>query len=252
MRATVVVFVAVAVAAAASAAVDQARVKRDTCNSMCGGVGGQALQDQEDRIARLAELVHELEEMADDNLSHNDEEALMALDSRLDKFTGDGCPNGDFQCGGLTRQCVSSLYVCDGEDDCNNGHDEDEHTCHLLPESGTAWVGGKVYDDCTNRKPYEIQVSIGDVDITKWFTARPKVQGTVVLRSKNRKYTATASLPASGLYDYAHRSLYFAPPEADRLGLELTWDTGSNDSVNCYIVRESTGEHCAHFVLYKK
>jgi hypothetical protein len=40
-------------------------------------------------------------------------------------------------------------------------------------------------------------------------------------------------------------------PESDNLGVVLDFNTGDPGSANAYVVRESTGEKCALFVLHQ-
>jgi hypothetical protein len=250
MQATVVVFVVLAVAAGAfGAAVN--REKRASCDCPNWGSGNVRLRNQEARIARLAATVARIEALADEKLGDDTHDVITELENMLNDVDGGTCSGGDFACGGSSNKCVSSLQVCDGVVDCESGHDEADSTCRTPAAVGSVWSGGRVYDDCTNRKPYEIQVRFTDSKRLDWFQARNNMRATVILKSKNGANSATASLPTSGYYNYASRKIYFNPPESDRLGLELDFNTGDVDSVNCYITRESTNDRCALFVLQR-
>uniref|UniRef100_A0A182HZM0 Uncharacterized protein n=1 Tax=Anopheles arabiensis TaxID=7173 RepID=A0A182HZM0_ANOAR len=39
------------------------------------------------------------------------------------------CAERQFRCG--SGQCIHISFVCDGEDDCNDGSDEDVHVCKI-------------------------------------------------------------------------------------------------------------------------
>jgi len=77
------------------------------------------------------------------------------------------------------------------------------------------------------------------------------VKASILTRSKTRYSDTTANLPTHGYYDFATRRLFLAPPESDRLGMILEFNTGEPGVVNGYITRESTLERCALFVLHQ-
>jgi len=44
-------------------------------------------------------------------------------------YAGSKCEPNEVQCGWDTFDCVSTLGLCDGHQDCYNGWDESEKTC---------------------------------------------------------------------------------------------------------------------------
>ena len=43
------------------------------------------------------------------------------------------CNRSNFNCSNGALKCIPWLWVCDGDEDCIDGSDEDNATCGLLP-----------------------------------------------------------------------------------------------------------------------
>lgn len=209
------------------------------------------LDAQEVKINRLTARIQKLSDELDERFAAYDQEGdkLADLTAKLNAFTGDGCPKGQFQCGG-DDGCVSDVLVCDGTADCTNGVDESR--CNITAAVGTLWKGAIVYDHCSQRQPKSIALAITKITQLDWFPSRPKVEALLILDRETEGGYSTDSLLLRGVFDFGGRQVVFSAPEEDGLAFRCQFDNFHSDFCTGNIFRESTGLTCAEAILQKQ
>ena len=64
----------------------------------------------------------------------NSQNLGQVFDYVMNILASDSCPNGTFQCS--DGKCISKSWLCDGENDCSDG--QDEQNCESC--NGTAFL----------------------------------------------------------------------------------------------------------------
>ena len=212
-----------------------------------GGIASKA-DAQEARINRLAGRVETVAAKlaAGGERVKNFMGEFRELEYRVDQLQGNGCESRHYQCGGNTPYCISDLLTCDGSNDCPNGSDESEETCHNPIPAGTTLIGhlNRDHDFCTSRKPTEMDLVITSVQRSKYFQSRLKVRANLNIVYQAEGAEQTDVLPVEGYYNFGTHQLVILPPESDRLGLVCNFRAGNDNRCNAAIVHEASLTHC--------
>jgi hypothetical protein len=204
----------------------------------------------------LDDVTHQLESLADvvDSMPDPTVAGLVIedLEHELDILSHDVCtPWKQFSCRLTDHHCISSVLVCDGTEDCENGADEVERHCTVGTPAGSVWRGNVVYDHCTNRKPQTLEVEIQSVETVPYFPARPQVGAELHVAQQFKEYDTWAVLHMDGYWQPAERAVVFTAPESDGLGFTCQFFGTDVDTCVAHVIREQTFEPCAEFILHR-
>nr|QQZ02315.1 giant globin linker protein [Platynereis dumerilii] len=210
------------------------------------------LLNQEARLEQLESYFQGLVDKYEKYASGKDERIARwnILQDRVWGLEAHHCDDEHFSCRDNTYSCIGHNLVCDGDQDCLNGRDEDEDTCRVVSDVGSAFDGILLEEDpCTSRKPSGFRFIVTSVDINPQFTQEPKIKAAVIIRSRNDQgEEVTEALTTEGIYDYTHRRITLYSPDNDSLVFECTFSRYDDDHCDGEIRRQS-GATCAKFGL---
>jgi len=177
--------------------------------------------------------------------------AYEILRSRVIRREGPQCDEGYFQCGDDNHICISHLLVCDGSNDCDNGHDEEHSVCDIPIPAGTVLEGNLYeHDLCTRRKPHKIRLVITHVDQSPTFSAYPRIQYSAIVYYRERGEEHSDVLHGDGYYDFSTRNLHAYAPENDHLGIDCQFNGVDTDRCHATISQDFTHEVCVSFEFH--
>nr|BAU46567.1 L2 linker protein of V1 giant hemoglobin [Lamellibrachia satsuma] len=237
-----VLLVCALVAYAAAAAIQPLSVS----DSMAARVDAQAW-----RVDRLTKQFQEISDAADSSIAaakSGGDIARHMLNNHLDDHW---CPSKYQRCGN-SPQCMSNMAFCDGINDCKNHFDEDEHRCVVPVTANSTWIGYPAYDHCTQRRPYEMVISITSAASDIVYKVHQPLKVQVDLFSKRGGLKQSASLRGDAVYCKGSQRLIIPPPEDDRLEIIGQFDGVFYDRFKGYIVHEMSGDKCAEFRFFKQ
>jgi hypothetical protein len=234
----------------------------DDSSPVGGGLFGGRLQGViEPRMMVNAIRIHDLEKQAEklrkriDEAKHVDPERFVNdLSARLEHIEGTHCDKKEFQCGSNGQECISDLFVCDGINDCHNGHDEDAAVCSKSAvKPGNVFTGMVHYTDCLTRDDHPVTVRITGTKVFKFFTSRVGVQAVVTSTYKGAHgEEKTRSFDMHGGYNFANHRLVLIPKHAygkAHLGLKCEFGHGDNERADCQLLTEASLHECAQVHL---
>jgi len=204
------------------------------------------------RIARLEKTLNELKTTIEEAGKIDPAGFLREINVRLDKVEKGRCENPkDLPCGRDSSECISTLLLCDGKDDCHNGWDEDEQVCEVGPiVAGNVFSGTATWTHCKLRKEHPVSVQITTVLKPKFFGPRLIVKARVTADFAEDDVDAR-SFDVKGYYIFGKKRLVLIPVDQDssEKGVVCTWNRGDNSRAECKLVNEATLSECASFFV---
>lgn len=210
------------------------------------------------RIARLEKEINGLKQKIEDAAKIDPARFINEINARLDDAEPKRCSGErDVYCGRDSVECVSSLVMCDGVNDCHNGWDEDEDTCDAGPiKAGNVFAGTVTWKSCRLRKDHPVQFQIVGVAKPKFFGARLGVRVRVTVDwdeedSEHHHVEHHDSYELKGYYVYGKKRLVLVPVDTDssEKGIVCTFNRGDDKRAECHLVSESTLSNCADFFV---
>lgn len=197
------------------------------------------------KLEQIKEKLHEAEKI-------DPEHFLNDLDARISHLEGTHCDDRDFQCGGNEQECVSDLLVCDGHDDCHNGHDEDKDVCDTSPvKAGNVFSGVSHWKGCLTRPDHITKIIITSTIRRKFFKSRIWIKAkisSVLPDPEHPGKTIASEFVAKGFYNFAHGRLVLLPKHEDddhHKSVVCHFHTGDHESAECHRVTEGSLHECA-------
>eukprot|EP00178_Gracilaria_changii_P021320 TRINITY_DN63394_c0_g1_i1.p1 TRINITY_DN63394_c0_g1~~TRINITY_DN63394_c0_g1_i1.p1 ORF type:complete len:251 (+),score=27.43 TRINITY_DN63394_c0_g1_i1:39-791(+) len=249
MRGLIILAVAVALALA-----DDTLIRKRRDAGRAGGWGfsyaGARIDAQQMQLAQLNHMLEELEGKVGED-DHSADVALAAVENRLDHIEGDDC--GDqVSCGRLSGQCINSLEYCDGHQDCDNNHDEDEHTCQNLVPAGRSWTGRAVWNHCLVRNNNVITVLITGNRRYDHFKGRIFVDAVLIESYTSGGEKKQKTWSTSGQFDFADRSIRLRAPEGSSAHIGTVCHDAGPGVAFCEFIRESDHTVCGTATLRRE
>jgi hypothetical protein len=227
-----------------------------------GLLGGHLGGFVEPRLAVSAIRIHQLEQHIErlrekiEEAKHVDPERFVhELDARLNHLEGTHCEDREFQCGHNGQECINDLFMCDGHEDCHNGHDEDDDVCSTDPvKAGNIFTGLAHWKDCQNRDDHLVQLQIISFKRFKFFSARVLVKAilTAIYTDKGG-VEKTSKVTLHGGYNFNNRRVLLIPDEhgehSAHLGLKCEFNLGDDERADCVLLTEASLHECANIHL---
>jgi len=196
----------------------------------------------------IEELEAEFEELA----PFPEDEEVDELKARLHNLENDTCDyteDGEVACGGDIPQCISNLFMCDGHEDCNNGHDEDEDVCSdETYQVGATIAGITEWHDCLAHEPHNTVITITANTKNDAFPSRVHVKAVISLEL-DEDVDLVESYSAKGYWNPGRRALVLAPEDSEggNFGVVCRFIFGSNYEADCRIGSVGSKHECAKF-----
>jgi hypothetical protein len=204
------------------------------------------------RMARLEKTIQRLKQEVEDAAKVDPQGFLDEINARLDAVEKPcGGSKKDLRCGRDSVECVSSLLLCDGREDCHNGWDEDEHVCSPGPiKAGNVFSGTATWTSCRLRKEHPVTLQIVAVKKAKFFGSRLAVRARLTADYVEDDH-ASVSYEVKGYYVYGMKTLVLIPIESGsrHLGTICRWNHGDDERAECHLVQEGSLQECAEFFV---
>lgn len=205
------------------------------------------------RIARLERVIKDLKGKLDEASKVDPQRFLNEMNTRLDGVENKGrCENArDVRCGRDSAECISTLVMCDGVEDCHNGWDEDEKTCSRGPiVAGNVFSGTAEWTSCKLRKDHPVSFQISVVLQQKFFGPRLIVRARITADFAEDE--GVHSYETKGYYIFGMKKLVLIPLKQDSSenGIVCQWNRGDDSRALCKLVNEATLSECAHFFVH--
>jgi hypothetical protein len=208
------------------------------------------------RIGRLERVIKDLKHEIDEAAKIDPQGFIDEVNARLDGVKKPRCgdPRRNIPCGRDSVECVSTLLLCDGQEDCHNGWDEDEHTCSAGPmKVGNVLSGTVTWTHCKLRKDHPVQFQITAVAKPKFFGARLVVRARLSADYEEGHEEKHRTYDLKGYYVYGRKRLVLLPvPESkytEKMGLLCSFNHGDDKRAECKLVQEATLSECANVFL---
>jgi len=200
----------------------------------------------------LEKEIEELEEEFEELTPFPEDEEIDELKARLHNLENDTCDyeeDGEVSCGGDIPQCVSHLFVCDGHEDCDNGHDEDDEVCSdETYQVGATIAGITEWHDCLPHSPHNTVVTITANTKPEAYPSRVYVKAVVSLEV-DEDVDLVESYSAKGYWNPGRRALVLIPEDREKgvFGLVCRFIFGNNHEADCRIETVASKHECAKF-----
>jgi len=204
----------------------------------------------------IDEIIHDIEELEEEyaKLTHMPTQDDVAhLRARIRNLEHEECEKGEVPCGGDVPECVNHLFVCDGHDDCKNGHDEDDETCSDEPYRVGSSLGGiTTWTDCFTHSPHMTIITITANDRDEHFTSRIGIKAVVAMEVDEHSHLVR-SINTKGYFNTGKRILVLVPEsDADRdtvygHAIVCRFNLGDNDIADCSIGTIASKHICGTF-----
>lgn len=211
------------------------------------------IKSQNLHLDDIAKEIEELEEEYAKLSKIPDHDEITHLKARIRNLEHEDCEKGEVQCGGDVPECVNHLFVCDGHDDCKNGHDEDDETCSDEPyRVGRSLAGVTTWHDCFNHLPHMTVITITANDVDEHFTPRVGIKAVLAMEVDEHSHLVK-SLNLKGYFNTGKRLLVLVPErEEDRdtvygHAVVCKFNLGDNDSADCTIGTIASKHICGTF-----
>jgi len=202
------------------------------------------------RIMRLEKEIGDLKQRVEDAEKIDPAKFINELENRVTLIEPTICPKNRVQCGPDSRECISTLLMCDGYNDCNNGWDEDqEHVCTDGPiVPGNVFSGHASWESCANAKDHAVSLTIVGVRKAKYFGARYFVRGQV---SADFVEVGTKKYDVKGYYVLGKKTLVLVPLKRTSADAALLcqFNHGDDERADCQLGHQATLNVCARAVL---
>ena len=207
----------------------------------------EALQKRLDLVtSRLHTIDDELDERFDEDLR----EKAIALEYRVSVLEEATCDDDHYDCGPTDHECVSRLFVCDGQKDCRNGADEE--LCTLPTKKGDYFEGLQVYENCSESLPETFDFTISAVKVHSAFPAFPRIKAVLHFAESTDDDDHEIAYPTDGYYRFATHKLVLRPPIGRGVGLVCDFDGHNEDRCVGDILSEGSLKACARYIFHRK
>jgi hypothetical protein len=211
------------------------------------------IRSQNLHIDDILKDVEELEEEYAKLSPLPEKDEITHLKARVRNLEHADCEAGHVPCGGDVPECVNHLFVCDGHDDCKNGHDEDDETCSDEPyKVGSSLAGITTWKDCFTHLPHMTVITITANDKDEHFTPRIGVKAVVSMEVDEHSHLVK-SLNLKGYFNRGKRVLVLVPENAaDRdtvhgHAIVCRFNLGDDHTADCTIGAIASRHVCATF-----
>jgi hypothetical protein len=205
------------------------------------------------RIGLLEKTIKSLKQQIEDSAKIDPKGFINEINARLDQIEKPPCGGSkkDLRCGRYSAECVSSLLLCDGKEDCHNGWDERESTCSPGPiKAGNVFSGTATWTSCRLRKDHPVKLQIVAVKKAKFFGARLGVRAEITVDFVEDDHHAQ-EYEVKGYYVYGKKALVLVPLDSNpnHLGAICRWNHGDDERAECKLVSEGSLNECASFFV---
>lgn len=207
----------------------------------------------------LEKEIEELEEQLEELSPFPDEDETDELLARLDNLDNDTCDyweDGEVSCGGEVDQCISHLFICDGHEDCRNGHDEDEDFCNDdVYHVGSTFAGVTEWHDCFTHAPHNTVITITANTQPEAFPSRTYLKAVVSFEIDD-DHDLVETFKAKGYWNPARHALVLIPEDDEAIsdkgfGIICRFIFGTNDRAECKIGTVGSRHECATFHAHR-
>lgn len=209
------------------------------------------------RLARLEKELGDLQKQLADAKKIDPQGFIDDLNDRIDhvEAVSDHCDSTkEVRCGHDTEECVNTLLLCDGVNDCHNNWDESPKTCSGGPaKAGNVFTGTATWVSCQNRADHPVKITITGVAKTNFFGPRLLVRGKVAADFVDDDTVDLKEFEVKGLYIYGKKRLTLFPsgttskPAKEHLGVVCDFVHGNDVTAECIFTHEGTLLTCAKF-----
>jgi len=207
------------------------------------------------RLARLERDIGEVHDKIVEAKKIDPEGFLNDLNDRIDQVEAvtDHCDSSrDLRCGQDSMECVNTLLLCDGQNDCHNGWDESAKTCSSGPAvAGKVFVGTAHWLSCTLHNDHPIKLAITGTYKAKFFGARIGVRGIVSVDFDDQDDHSHSDVDVKGYYTFGRKRLVLFPKsgkaQSEQLGVVCNFVHGNDSTAECTLTHEGSLTNCAKF-----
>lgn len=199
------------------------------------------------RIARLEKEIGDLKSKIDEAAKIDPEGFINEIDARITAIEKPVCPKNQLQCGENSKQCVSTLLLCDGIKDCGNGYDEEEDVCTPGPiKAGNVFTGTSTWTSCATVADHPVSVQIVAVKKAKFFGARLGVRA-VITSDFVEPGLGTKKYEVKGYYVLGQKKLVLVPlvRKSNDAAVLCKFNHGDDVRADCILGHQATLNKCA-------
>lgn len=211
------------------------------------GTAAMRLGHIESSLEKLRERINEASKVDGQAFIDDIEERLDHVEAKTDHCDSEK----EIRCGRETLECVNTLLLCDGHEDCHNGYDESEHVCDAGPAViGNVFTGTAHWTSCRPKHDHPIKITITQTYKSKFFGARLIVKG-VVTSDAAEDEGGHHEYEAKGYFVYGKKRLVLFPANDDdarqHLGVLCDFVHGNDNTAECKLGSEASLHECASF-----
>lgn len=206
------------------------------------------------RLGRIESNLEKLRERINEAAKVDGQAFINDIEDRLDHVEAktDHCDSDkEIRCGRDTLECVNTLLLCDGNEDCHNGYDESDKVCNAGPAViGNVFSGTAHWTACRPKHDHPVKVTITQTYKSKFFGARLIVKG-IVTSDAAEDEGGHHEYDVKGYYVYGKKRLALFPANADdarlHLGVVCDFVHGNDSTAECTLGSEASLDTCASF-----
>lgn len=205
------------------------------------------------KIIQIEKHIEKIKDRLEEAKQVDVERFVHEMSARLDSLETSHCGDREFQCGGENaHECISDLFVCDGQPDCHNHQDEDDDFCSIEPvRPGRLMKGIEKWTGCIDAKITEVfyNQTVVSLKRSKHFPSIAYLRFFVVISTVIDDKEIITENTYEATYSFADRHLLMrVDDEEDHFYGFLFichFARGDNDRAVCEAQMEGSKEVCA-------